>query len=654
MRWNAVMLATAVVAAGATAQTAPRSPSVQQAFDAAAALTSSGKHAEALAAWEALEVRVQRNPRTQAIVQVRKGRALMRLRRLDEAAGSIRAGLAALPSGDATLVEDRADALLALAAIDMAGLDYAGAAGSYRAAAAIAPTPTHKFSALIGEVSSQTFVDPEAGLPAVATLEAMITSTPVDPRSKAMAKIAISELHLNLGRFEEARRAGMEAVKLLGGLTLRLDLLDAAARGDVALAALKLGRRDEAREYLRYTGAGSSKTNLNPAQQLIPPDCGVDTGLRPDDVAVIEFSVNQDGEVVDSAPVYASRQGEAALAFARAARGWSWTADGLKELPVFFRTRVRVEMRCSTGFERPSTARLLHQDLALWFEGKGAKLPEEGRAQSFAGRLREDRARLATARAAGNDSVATAAALYRAAANPAIGAQETATLAREALAIVTREGAPPAARLAVERLVWLSVAEGDQSRRYRDSLARALTAPPYADDATASAAVSLLLVEALGRRDLDRSRMLLRQVGENAALPAAHPLRVGALVRLASLEQEKGELAAARSAFERTGLSAQQCALLDAPPRRKAVTTSNAYPPEAVGWGFSGWVRAQHDVDAEGRPANARVVVAYPAFVFSDATLKMVGNARYEKTFRPDGGLGCGGLLFGVRFEFGG
>jgi tetratricopeptide (TPR) repeat protein len=644
----------ATAAAGPLAQTAPEAPaaqSVQQAFDAATALSDAGKNAEALVAWDVLETRVTRNARTRAIVRLRKGLPLLRLRRLDEAAASIRAGLAALPATDATLVQDRTDALLALGVIAKAGLDYAGAVEHYRAAAMIAPTPVYKLSALLGEVSAQTFVDPEAGLATVAAIETMISGTSTDARSKAIAKIAISELNLNLGRFETAHAAAREAVRLLGGLTLRLDLLDVAARGNVALAALKLGKRDEAREYLRYTGAGNSKTNINPAQQLVPPDCGADTGLRPDDIGVIEFSVSDEGEVIDSAPVYASRQGQAALAFARAARGWSWTADKLKELPAFFRTRVRVEIRCSTAFQRPSVGSLLSQDLAGWFESKGVKFDEVGSSSSFAARLREDRARLAEARGAGSGA-ATAAALYLVAANPSVGTDETATLAREALAIATREGAPPAARLMIERLIWQSVAEGDQSRRYRDALAAALTAEPYAGDPTARAALSLFLVEALGRRDLDRSRQLLRQVGEGTALPPAHPLKVGALVRLASLEQGKGEVAAARSAFERTGLSAQQCALLDAPPRLRALNAgASAYPREAVGWGFEGWVRAQLDVDAEGRPVNPRVVVAYPAFVFSDATIKMANNARWEKSFRPDGGLGCGGLPFPVRFQ---
>jgi tetratricopeptide (TPR) repeat protein len=650
MRLIGSTLATIALPLTATAQQPPRQ-TVQQAFDAATVLGDAGKNAEALAAWEALEARVSRNARTLAIVRVRKGLPLLRLQRLDEAAASIRRGLAALPASDPTLVQDRADALLALGAIAKDGLDYAGAAEHYGAAAAIAPAPAQKLSALLGEVAARTFIDPETALAPAAAMESMIATTPADARVKAMAKIAVSELNLNLGRFDVAHAAAKEAVQLLGGLTRRLDLLDAAARGDVALAALKLGKRDEAREYLRYTGAGSAKTNINPAQQLVPPDCGAGTGLLPDDVGVIDFSVNDQGEVIDSAPVYASRRGEAALAFARAARGWSWTADRLKELPVFFRTRVRVELRCSVAFQRPSVNSLLTQDLEAWFASKGVTLEETAPSLSFAARLRQDRARLASARASKTD-IATAAALYLVAANPAVGSDETATLASEALTIATRESAPPVARLMIERLVWRSVAEGDQSRRYREALATALTTEPYASDPTARAAVSLFLVEALGRRDLDRSRALLRQVGEDAALPPAHPLKVGALVRLASLEQGRGDVAAARNAFGLTGLTAQQCALLDAPPRLRAVNASpNAYPREAVGWGFEGWVRAQLDVDAEGRPVNPRVLIAYPPFVFSDATIKMANNARWEKSFRPDGGLGCGGLMFPVRFE---
>ncbi|RZM18851.1 MAG: hypothetical protein EOP67_59055, partial [Sphingomonas sp.] len=114
-------------------------------------------------------------------------------------------------------------------------------------------------------------------------------------------------------------------------------------------------------------------------------------------------------------------------------------------------------------------------------------------------------------------------------------------------------------------------------------------------------------------------------------------------------EQTDGDAAAARAAFERAGVDAGQCALLDSPPR---LTGYNAtFPNEAMRWGFEGWTQTQFDVDAAGRVANERAILSYPAFVFSQAGTNMMRNARFTKSYRPDGKLGCGSLVQRVRFS---
>ena len=47
---------------------------------------------------------------------------------------------------------------------------------------------------------------------------------------------------------------------------------------------------------------------------------------------------------------------------------------------------------------------------------------------------------------------------------------------------------------------------------------------------------------------------------------------------------------------------------------------------------------------------NERAILSYPAFVFIKAGVATMRGARYAKTFRPDGGLGCGALTQRVRF----
>ncbi|MGO1303211.1 MAG: energy transducer TonB, partial [Sphingomonas parapaucimobilis] len=64
-----------------------------------------------------------------------------------------------------------------------------------------------------------------------------------------------------------------------------------------------------------------------------------------------------------------------------------------------------------------------------------------------------------------------------------------------------------------------------------------------------------------------------------------------------------------------------------------------------------GWVRNQFDISADGRVANARTLVSYPPFIFSQAAEKAFTSMRYEKTYRPDGGVGCGASVNGIRFQ---
>jgi outer membrane biosynthesis protein TonB len=174
-----------------------------------------------------------------------------------------------------------------------------------------------------------------------------------------------------------------------------------------------------------------------------------------------------------------------------------------------------------------------------------------------------------------------------------------------------------------------------------------LSVPAYANDSKARSAILLLIAERTESRS--RRAVLLQQVADDKGLAANDPLRVGALIRLASLQQQAGETATARATFERSGLAASQCAILDAPPH--FLSAGGVFPNEAMAWGFEGWTKTQFDVDADGRVLNQRAVLSYPPFVFTKAGVQTVAGARWSKTFRPDGGVGCGGLSQQVRFK---
>ena len=57
-------------------------------------------------------------------------------------------------------------------------------------------------------------------------------------------------------RVPEAEKVLKRALADSGGLTMKSNLSDIATRYDLAQASLMAGKRDEARTYLAYTGAG--------------------------------------------------------------------------------------------------------------------------------------------------------------------------------------------------------------------------------------------------------------------------------------------------------------------------------------------------------------------------------------------------------------
>ncbi|MEO9130893.1 MAG: tetratricopeptide repeat protein [Sphingomonas sp.] len=630
-------------------------PTIQQSFEAATAMAAKNDYPGALAAWQALEKRLTK-PRSLAIVRVNLGTALYNLRRFDEAVAAVRAGLVDLPVSDATLNDSLFNAWLQLGQIAESQLDYASATQAYRTAEPLAPDDTARLSTLRGLIATETFIDPDSATADLVRADALIASVKSDNKLKAIFATQRSVLLLNQGKFAEARLAAGAAVKLLGGLTELTDLYDVAARSDYAIAALLSGKPDDARHYMSATGAGRLPTGLfDPGVQMKSPECGGEAGLRPQDAAVVEFSIGDDGSVISSVPIYAEGGGAAALAFARTARQWSWSPDQVQHLPPFFQYRARVEMRCSTEFERPSVNDYLSAKFGVWLNAKGvAQLPAV--TVSDAAALPGQRAQLAAAEATqGKDSIALLPLLYAMIQNPVVGREEVNAMARRALVIADSHSVTPIARVALTRPIWDSNhADFWKHDAYLTAARPALADPVFAVDPEARAAIRLILADELRVGDSSYARRLLKEVADDKGLAQNDPLKVGALIRIASLEAADGKFDAARSAFESSGLSARQCSIVDAPPQLvKTNATSNDFPTEARVWGFEGWTQIQFDISADGKVINPRAIMSYPPFVFTKAGDKVVGMAQFEKTYRPDGGLGCGGSKSRVRFTLG-
>ncbi|TXC70806.1 hypothetical protein FSB78_07530 [Sphingomonas ginsenosidivorax] len=626
-------------------------PSVQQDFEAAAALDAKGDRAAALAAWEKLEARTRPGSRSRGLVLVRKGAALFALQRSDDAVQAARAGLALLPASDASLAEDRWRAYQQLGNVAQDAIDYASAGEAYAAAEKASPSAAYRMTSMLAFVETAVFADPAAAEATLARIDALAAGAPFDKSSKAVIARRHALVLLNRGDFAGARTHAADAVKLLGGLTSQTDVRDVSARSDAAIASLLSGRSDDARRYMAMTGAGRlTNGTFDPAVQMTPPDCGGEADLKPQDMAVVEFSIANDGTVFGVAPIYAAGGGRVAMEFARAARDWSWTPEQVKELPPFFRANVRVEMRCSTSFERPSIGTVLNGDTRAWLATKGLEAPVEQHGGDAAAVGRQRATLSAVEAEAGPTALAVLPALYALAANAVVGREESNRLWVRARGIAQANAAPPLVRLFFdmqERLT--STSDNWRGNIYPRILTPLLAEPVYAADPSARAAIRLFMADRERRANSGRARQLLREVADDPALPANDPMRIGALIRLASAEEASGNKQAARASFDKSGLAANQCAILDTAPR--LISASGTFPEEAQTWGFEGWTQTQFDVAADGKVLNQRAVLSYPPFIFTRAGVAAVGGARFSKTFRPDGGVGCGGLTRRIAFR---
>jgi hypothetical protein len=186
---------------------------------------------------------------------------------------------------------------------------------------------------------------------------------------------------------------------------------------------------------------------------------------------------------------------------------------------------------------------------------------------------------------------------------------------------------------------------------YREGLRALLAQPAVAADARTAGVIRLLLAAPQRGGAPRDAGELLAAVTEDGRLDPHDPLRVGALLRLSAVQVQHGDVAAARATYLRTGLSAQQCALVDVQPAvRRTGVGSNDYPVDAARWGIGGWTRVEFDVLPDGRTVNRRAIMSYPPFVFGDPTVKAMESARFTQSYRPEGEIGCSAASLRFRY----
>ena len=335
----------------AAAQVTPPAPSAttQALFDSATAATEDERCAEAVAGFEAIEQRpaITRSANVSAVVKLRKGRCLVRLDRFAEATAALNDGLAVLRIDDPTYRNDVIQAHDALGRMAFLGYDYPRARGEFETVRGATPE-AERLDVLLWLARVTMFDD--SGEALAYAEQALALLPPAKGSDERKGAAAVHTLHaralLNHGQAPAAYKELTQALADQGGLKLRVGYADIVTRSDLAIAALLSNKPDDARQYLAYTGAGhSDKAPFGVAAATELPACGgPDDGL-PEDTAIVEFGVRDDGSTSHVVPVYASRPGRWVLNYARAVANWSWRQADVATLTPFFRALTRVELR---------------------------------------------------------------------------------------------------------------------------------------------------------------------------------------------------------------------------------------------------------------------------------------------------------------------
>ncbi|MFZ4689383.1 MAG: energy transducer TonB [Polymorphobacter sp.] len=665
------MLATPVLAA----------TTIQQDFDAAQVLLDAGKTAEARTAFTALLSRFSPTSQGKAasLVRARLGNALLASGEAEQAEPILFAALAGLKGTTPQDIEERGVALYdlgrareLLGALDSAAEAYreAIASGAFTAAS------LNDIGARAALARAVIWSNPDESRTLLDALLALPPETFGKSRDqRALLQTLRGRVELNANNPAEAKRWFTMAARTAGGAeTQSVSLADVRIRGDLALANFKLGNMGEVQKYIAFSGAGALVSEgLTSAADTPLPACAPASGLASDAVVVVEFAIGVDGRVSGVTPIYASRGSAGAAATARddgpevlfpqAVRRWFWRPVDVARLDTFWRQAVRVELRCFTQRSGGDPVqRSINGDLARWAAAAGVN-GVFGIAGNDAATLPQIRAELARREAAnGAISPQLIAPLNLLANNNAAPTAERTGAAKRATALLVAAGAP-AAVVVRSRLDEIDLASGVAGTRDgRALVARDALLPLLAEQEAAGTGETrhamftrLRLAEAHDNlRATAASRMLLDRIiaAPESLLPGDDPIRTAALLHLSNQAAAAKDVAAAASALSATGLSAEQCSLIDIRPQAvNASIGSNAFPDEARRWSTGGFARVGYDITADGKPINLRTIVASPPFIFGPSTEKAVARFQYRPVFRPGNTIGCTGTTQSVHYR---
>lgn len=515
-------------------------------------------------------------------------------------------------------------------------------------------TPAGRLGAALLGLRATMFDQGDVPVAYAAEIQSLAATMPeLEKATRAEIDTLSARLMLNRRQNAEGFALLKKALLRQGGLDMRVSLAEVVTRSDLAIAALLNRKPEAAREYLAYTGQGRiAQSPFGSASSMDPPTCGGEGALAPDDLAVVEFGIDENGAVSYANTVYMSRPSSlGARIFATAVKGWSWRPEKIAKIPSFYKVLTRVELRCTNAVERRSFDAPL-EDLIVDFVSRAASVIPDFRSDAAARPV--VKAELAR-RIANPDDSLVAPLMVAVAVNDATSPEESAEMLKSALSRLPstasiRLRAALAYRLACTQLTRRPDIDGCRAR-----LRALLAEPAMAADPVVSGVLSLAIARAAYQQAPAHDAITLVQaVVDDPRLGDSDPLRTAALLQLANLQSAAENPEGASAAFARTGLSADQCALLDIPPAiDRTNVNSQSFPMEAQRWGFDGWVRLEQDVLPDGRANDTRAIIAYPPFVFRDAGVRAGSGIRYRATFRPGSTKGCTGIRQSIAFHHG-
>ncbi|WP_242185861.1 energy transducer TonB [Sphingomonas sp. CARO-RG-8B-R24-01] len=636
--WLALAASTMTLASSSAAAQTP-----QMLFNTAQAAFDTGDFAAAIVNYRAALAVLPSTAHSAAVIHARLAYALRETRAFDAAIAEATLAVRAFGTQKVTRDDDLSYAFLLLGSLHRGGETNAQAIPELQSAIA-AETDLSSANALSARYTLALAALTEQPDLAARTLDAIRADVPrfgklpKTDQANVLSTRALAEL--NRGQPKLAVPFIEQALDLTGRTSTRVSISEVRIRGNAALIYARLGNEEKVRQYLAYSGAGHlpDQSWLTVSDKDLPV-CGDD--VTPQDVAVVEFAIADDGRVTGTTPVFASRPGPLGNVFAASVNAWRWQPAALAKLDAFWRQSVRLELRCVKRPPLLSLEDAFRDRTRDWLTQNG--VDPDAVDSTFDpdrhGGGAIPKGLFAVRSARDNHSRAEA-----------LAALDTLLVARNAPADVRAFALYVGSQSvnAASRRGW----QNDKARLLGTALAR-LDDQPGAERARAWLRTEQALAFEAGGTFAPLQALLQAAIATPPALlPQDDPIRSLAQLHLALLDRRKGAPARADARLTDAGITPEQCSLLDVRPvPQNTSISSDAFPSEALRWGFEGNARTAFDIAPDGSVTDVRTVIAYPPFVFGPSTEKAVARFRYLPPTLGSEVLGCVGQSINVVYR---